>query len=311
MSETSINRRQLLGRSAAAVAAGSILMHSSRASAAAEPPPAPAGHAQAGKKAGFKLGLCTYQLAENWDLKTMIDKCREVGIDAVELRTGHKHGVEPKLSKSERQEVRKQCADGGLKILSLGSTCEYHATDPAVVAKNIEETKRFIELAADLGAKGVKVRPNGIPKGADEAKTLEQIGKSLRTCGEAAAASGIEIWCEIHGGQTSTPSFMRKIMDVADLPSVGVTWNSNRGSDDKNGSVKESFRLMRDKIKCVHINELVNGYPYRELFSLLNQAGYDRYALMEVSSLKSTSIEDTVRFMKFYKALWEELARPS
>ena len=54
---------------------------------------------------------------------------------------------------------------------------------------------------------------------------------------------------------------------------------------------------------------LVGGYPYRELFSLFNASGYDRYNLIECQALRSGNQDDTVRFLKFYKALWEELSK--
>jgi len=261
---------------------------------------------QAGKR--MKLGLVTYNLAADWDLDTLIRRCGEIGLSAVEFRTTHKHGIEPSLSKEQRKEVRRKLDDSGLSAWSLGSVCEYHSPDPAVLAKNMEDSRRFVELAADLGAKGVKVRPNGLPKEVSEDKTLEQIGRSLHAVGEMAAAAGVEIWCEMHGGGTSEPSRMRKIMDIAGHPKVGVTWNSN-GVDVKDGSVRSSFELMKGKIYWVHINELVGGYPYRELFSLLNASGYDRYTLIEGQALKSGNQDDTVRFLKFYKALWEEWAK--
>jgi len=291
-----------------AVAAGSALTGAGQGLAAGPAPP-PGRQSPSSAKRLMKLGLVTYNLACEWDLQTIIDRCGEVGLAAVEFRSTHKHGVEPTLSKAQRQEVKKRCADGGLVIWGVGSACEYHSPDPAVVSRNIEETKRFVDLARDLGARGVKVRPNQLPKGVAEAKTLEQIGRSLRIVGEAAAPMGVEIWCEMHGRDTAQPSRMRKIMDIADHPNVGVTWNSNRGIDDQDGSVKDSFELMRSKIYSVHINELVNGYPYRELFTLLNEAGYDRYTMIEAQALKSGNLADTVRFMKFYKALWEELSR--
>ena len=305
---TPLNRRDLLRHSGTiALAAGTAGVGGGFAAAAERT----RATAPAGTPPRMKLGMVTYNIAPDWDLRTIIDRCRAVGLTGVEFRTTHKHGVEPTLSKDQRQEVRKRCADGGLVIWGLGSTCEYHSPDRAVLAKQIEDTKRFIELAADLGAKGVKVRPNGLPQEVSEEKTLEQIGRSLRTVGEAAASAGVEIWCEMHGGGTSEPRRMRRIIDIADHPSVGVTWNSNKGVDDKNGSVKESFALMWPKIYSVHINELINGYPYREFFGLLNGHGYDRYTLMEISGLRSGQPDDTVRFMRFYKALWEELSRPA
>ena len=37
----------------------------------------------------------------------------------------------------------------------------------------------YCQLAADVGAPGVKVRPNGLPDSVPEQTTLEQIGNSL------------------------------------------------------------------------------------------------------------------------------------
>ena len=123
--------------------------------------------------------------------------------------------------------MKKRFADSGVVFWGSGSTCEFQSTDPAVVKKNIEECKRFIGLVKDIGGKGVKVRPNGVPKGADPQKTFEQIGKALTECGKAAADAGIEIWVEVHGGVTQVPKNMRVIMDACGHPAVGVTWNSN------------------------------------------------------------------------------------
>ena len=41
------------------------------------------------------------------------------------------------------------------------------------------------------------------------------------------------------------------------------------------------------------------------------EIGYDRYTMIEAQGFKSGDIDDTVRFMKFYKALWAELSRPA
>src|SRR5690606_28715517 len=108
-----------------------------------------------------------------------------------------------------------------------GSTCEFHASDPAVVRKNVEVCKRFVGLVKELGGKGVKVRPNGVPKGADPQQTFEQIGRALVACGKAAADAGVEIWVEVHGAVTALPKNMRAIMDACGHPAVGVCWNSN------------------------------------------------------------------------------------
>jgi sugar phosphate isomerase/epimerase len=254
----------------------------------------------------FKLGTVTYNIAAGWDLDTLIKTCTASGFEAVELRTTHAHKVEPSISADERREVKKKFASSGVLLWGLGSVCEFHAPDPDTVKKNVETCRAFCALAADVGARGVKVRPNALPKGVEPAKTLEQIGQALVECGRAAADLGVEVWVEVHGGGTSLPENMRAIMDHCGHKSVGVCWNSN-GSDLKNGSVKEAFDLLKKDIRSVHINDLRGKYPYRELFAGLRSIGYDRVTLMEMPSVKEP--EAAVAFMKEYRAIWTELAK--
>jgi len=86
-------------------------------------------------------------------------------------------------------------------------------------------------------------------------------------------------------------------------PNVGVCWNSN-GTDVKDGSVKEYFNLLRPWIRNVHINELYSNYPWRELFTLLKQSGYEGYTLAEIADSA-----DPDRVLRYYRALWLELTK--
>ena len=79
------------------------------------------------KKPKFRLGLVTYNLAADWDLDTLLRVCKGVGISPVELRTTHKHGVEPSLSKDKRAEVKKKFADAGVDIWGCGTVCEFQS----------------------------------------------------------------------------------------------------------------------------------------------------------------------------------------
>lgn len=254
----------------------------------------------------FKLGIVTYNLAKDWDVPTIIKNCELTGFEAVELRTTHRHGVEPTLTKEQRAEVKSRFAASKVRLLSLGTICEFHAPDQAVVRKNIDECKRFIELAHDIGALGVKVRPNGIPKEVPEAQTIAQIGASLRECGAAGQNFGVEIWVEVHGRDSSQPERMAKMMEAAKHPQVGICWNSNQ-EDLTNGSVKQSFARLKPWLRSAHINELWKPeYPWRELFGLMKESGYNRYTLAEIPETS-----DPLRLMRYYKALWMELSRQS
>ena len=256
----------------------------------------------------FKLGLVTYNVAAGWDLATIIENCRQAQIEGVEFRTTHEHGVEPSLSADQRRDVKKRCTDGGLIIWGLGTACEFHSPDAAVVKKNIATCGDFVKLAYDIGARGVKVRPNGLPKEVPVEKTLEQIGNALTECGKIAADHGVEIWLEVHGAKTQEPPNIRTIMDVCKHPAVGACWNSN-GTDVKDGSVKWSFDLLKDRIRSCHITDLESKYPWRELFTLFRESGYDRFTLCEYG--KHVPAADGVAFLKKYRERWLELTAAS
>jgi sugar phosphate isomerase/epimerase len=277
------------------------------ATVAAGPAPADAP----GPLLKFQLGIVTYNIAANWDLPTLLGILQKTKIGVVEFRTGHPHGVEPTLSVEKRKGIRQQCRDAGITIWGCGTTCEFQSPDKAEAERQIETCKRFVQLVADLGGRGVKVRPNGLPRGVPVEKTLEQIGKSLIPCGKAAADAGLEIFVEVHGNGTQRPANMKAIMEHCGHPSVGVCWNSNP-EDVAKGSVKESFALLKPWIKSCHINELYKDaaglYPYRELFRLLREIGYDRVTLCEVGKSPKTE-EDGAEILRYYKALWMELVR--
>jgi sugar phosphate isomerase/epimerase len=250
----------------------------------------------------MKLGLVTYQMAAQWDVDTIIKNCAATGFQGVELRTTHAHKVEDTLSKAERAEVKKKFNDGGIIAYGIGTAFEYHSPDQSIVRQNVEGSKRCIELAADLGCEGIKVRPNGLPKEVAEEKTLQQIGLNLREVAAAGKDSGIKVWMEVHGKDTCRVDRMRKIIDHADHSNAYVTWNCNPGETDANGSIKPNFELLKKHIGCVHIQELwdTKRYPWQEIFTLLKSIGYTGW-----TSYEGPGSSDPQFVMKCYRRMWE------
>jgi sugar phosphate isomerase/epimerase len=247
------------------------------------------------------LGAVTYNVLANLDLETVIRTLETTGFDAVELRTGHKHGVEPSLSDADRLKVKDRFEHSKVRLLSFGSTCEFQSNDPVERKKQIDLAKQFIGLAHDTGALGVKVRPNGLAKGVPRETTIRNIAAGLREVGDHGYVHGVEIWLEVHGGETQIPVAAAEIMRATDHKNVGLCWNSNP-IDVVEGSVKSSFELLRPWLRSCHINELPGPYPYKELFGLMKKSGYDRWTLCECAESKEPE-----RFLKYYRALWREL----
>lgn len=250
-------------------------------------------------KSSMKLGMVTYQLGQDWDVRTIIRNCEAAGFEGVELRTSHKHGVEVTLSSSERDQVRRQFQDSKVELMGLGSAFDYHTPDPQKLRRDLDATKEYIKLAHDVGASGVKVRPNGLPKEVPREKTLEQIGRALKELGEFGDSHGVQIRLEVHGPGTSLLPNIKAIMDAAAHKNVGVCWNSNQ-SDLEGQGWQANFDLVKDKIFSVHLRDLyLEEYPFRSLFQGLNKQGFRGYCLAEIPPSS-----DPIRVMRYFRGLW-------
>ncbi len=286
-----ITRRELLSAAlpAAVAAAGLSELHGSTSKA--DNP----------KNGGPKVGLVTYLLAAQWDVPTIIENCTEAKFEAVELRTTHAHGVELTLNKDQRKQIRTMFEASPVRLASLGSAFEYDSPDPAVLKKNIEGTKEFAQLAADMGCDGIKVRPNRLHEkdGVPREKTIAQIAKGLTEVGNAAADLGVEIRVEVHGSDTSRFPVYHPIMEQCESNNVYTNWNCN-DNDLLDGGLEHNFKLVADSIHFVHMRDLFwETYPWRKFLSLLNGIGYNGYCCAEIPASS-----DPLRVMKYYRSLF-------
>lgn len=259
------------------------------------------------KSADMQFGLVTYQWGKDMDLPTVIDACAKSGLTGVELRTEHKHGVEPSLSAAQRQEVRKRFADSPVELVGYGSNAQYHEDDPAKVKANIELTKQYVQLMHDCGGTGVKVKPNGFVKDVPREKTIEQIGNALNEVAEYGQQYGQQIRVEVHGSGTSELPVMKAIFDVATHPNVGICWNSN-DTDLKDAGLEHNFNLVKGRFGATaHVRELTEpDYPYDQLFRLLVAAKYQGWVLLEARTEPADKvaalIEQRLAFERLLKA---------
>lgn len=243
----------------------------------------------------MKLGLVTYQWGRDWDLPTLIANCEKAGYTGVELRTEHAHKVETNLTAAQRADVKKRFADSSVKCIGYGANFEYHSPDQKVVRENIEKTKEYIKLCKDIGATGIKVKPNYLPPEVPKEKTIAQIAASLNECGKFAVDYGLLVRVECHGNFTQEIPNMKAIFEQVTGKNVKMCWNCNDqdllppGLEDNFNSVKKWFG------DTVHIRELNDGnYPYQQLFNLLTGMKYKGWILLEAR----TEPADRVAAMK-------------
>ncbi|MBV5312439.1 MAG: sugar phosphate isomerase/epimerase [Prolixibacteraceae bacterium] len=256
----------------------------------------------AAKKSGMKLGLVTYQWAKDWDLPTLIANCEKTGYLGVELRVDHAHKVETNLSASQREEVKKRFADSPVDCIGYGANFEYHSPDAAALRKNIEGTKEYIKLCKDIGATGIKVKPNGIPTGVPREKTIAQIAASLNEVGKFAQDFGQLVRVEVHGNISQEIPNMRAIFEQVTEKNVKMCWNCNDqdllppGLEPNFNSVKKWFG------DTIHVREFnVGEYPYQQLMNLFTGIKYDGWVLLEARTEPADKIAAMNEQMKLFK----------
>jgi len=256
------------------------------------------------ENSGMRLGLCTYLWGQDWDLPTLIANCEKTGFLGVELRTQHAHKVEASLNASQRADVKKRFADSSVKCLGYGANFEYHSPDPAKLRENIEQTKEYTKLCKDIGATGIKVKPNNLPAEVPKEKTIAQIAASLNEVGKFAQDFGQLVRVEVHGTLTQELPNMKAIFDQVTEPNIKICWNCN-DQDLLPPGLEGNFNMVKKWFgDTVHIRELNEGnYPYQQLFNLFAGINYEGWILLEARTAPS----DKIAAMKEQLSLFNQM----
>ena len=257
---------------------------------------------------GMKFGLVTYLWGQYFTLPELIANCEQSGLMGVELRTQHAHGVEISLTSAQRAEVKKRFDDSPVTCVGYGSNFEYHNPDPVILRENIEQTKEYIKLCKDIGATGIKVKPNNLPADVPREKTITQIATSLNEVGKFAQDYGQLVRVEVHGPITQELPNMKAIFEQVSDPNVKICWNCN-DTDLLPPGLEENFNSVKKWFAdTVHVRELNDtSYPYQELFNRFNDINYDGWILLEAR----TDPNDKVAAMKEQLSIFNDLVAKS
>ncbi len=253
------------------------------------------------------LGAVTYNVLKDWDLETVITKLEQAGFEAVELRTAHAHGVEPKLTVPG---TRPRRARGSKNRRYACSASAPPASYPQPGSGRPPQEHRGDETLGRPGPRHRRLGRQGPPECPAEGRSAADHHRPHRR----GASRGrrlrrrprVEIWLEVHGSEHLRPARLRR-HHARHAPRLRrpACWNSIR----RGGQRKHSRRFRTAHgawIRNVHINELADPrYPGGSCSRCCGVNRYERYTLMEAAESREPE-----RFMRYYRALWLELNRP-
>jgi len=248
----------------------------------------------------MKLSITTYEIVKEWGLPYLIEQCCKLGIGGMEFRTDqkHGHGVEVSLTKEQRREIRERIEDAYLAAVGIASPCRFDSPDKTILRKEIDHAKACVELCADVGGRTVRVFGNDFKPGTSRKTIIEQVGASLAELIPFGREHGVEVLLEMHG-QFNYWGFALGALKASEVQDAGLIYNCDL-RDLVGGSITQTYSMVREKIKHVHIHEFYSGFPYPEFFQLLKNDGYNGFMSAEISA--ST---DPERVLAYYAAMYK------
>src|SRR5439155_24534258 len=103
---------------------------------------------------------------------------------------------------------------------------QLHEQDPTKHAAQLDEARRFIDLAEVLGAPYVRVFGNNYMSGVPREVTIAHIAQGLREVGDYPRPKGVAVLIESHGDFTDSPT-LPAILRQADSPAVALLWDAH------------------------------------------------------------------------------------
>jgi sugar phosphate isomerase/epimerase len=257
----------------------------------------------------------------NWTFETIVKCAAENAYQGIELR-GLKGELDltkcPEFSPVNLNSTKRVLADKGLKIIGLGSSAKMHLAAPAERQKNLDEAKRFIELAQKLDCPYVRVFPDDLPKDQDRDATIQLIIQGLQALASFAKDTKVSILLESHGKVVSQ-DLLHQIMSGANHPKVGLIWDIwNMWSVTKE-SPKAVYAKLKPYIKHIHVKDAktVDGKPryvpigqgdcpLAEALTALNKGGFKGFYSFEWEKMWHPELEEPEEVLPEYPKLIRE-----
>jgi sugar phosphate isomerase/epimerase len=244
----------------------------------------------------------------DWSFDKIIDFARDNQYTAIEVRGIMRQmdlPLVPEFSTPEAISITmKKMNDHGLRFVDLGSSCALHFPKGDERTKNLNEAKRFIDLAAKLNCPYIRVFPNQIPKDRDRQETLNLIIEGLRELGAYASDSNVTVLLESHG-ELIYKNDLLHVMEGAANPHIGLVWDVCNMWIVTKETPEDVYGTLKPYIKHTHIKDLKieNGkeeyvllgtgiVPIFQAIDLLHESDYPGYYSFEWEKLWHPEIAD-------------------
>jgi sugar phosphate isomerase/epimerase len=256
-----------------------------------------------------------------WPWATVLEQASKLGYSGIELRGIQMQMDLPKLPEFSGTRLAQSLKDLealDLKITDLGASARMHEADPTRRAAQLDEGRRFIDLAHQMKVPYVRVFGDQVPEGESKETVVKRVIDGLRTLGEHARASGVSVIIESHGDFTDSPTLLQ-LLNGAGMESVALLWDAHHTFVAGKEPPAKTFEAMKRFIRHTHLKDskpegngvryVLTGQgnvPVRETVNILMKSGYKGYYCFEWEKGWHPEIEEPeVSFPHFVERMRE------
>lgn len=257
------------------------------------------------KKKSPQLSFSTLGCPD-WSLQQIVDFAAQHHFQGIEVR-GILRQLDlplcPDFSKQNIPATLRLMQDHNLSFVNLGSGSTLHFPESANRRKNIDEGKRFIDLAHELKCPYIRVFPNNFIKEQSKEETIDWIAKGLLELGDYAKPAGVTVLMETHGDLIRIDDLVT-VMTAASHSHTGLVWDVTNMWIMTRESPTLAYEKLKKYIRHTHIKNATKAgdkitytrlkegeVPIFEAIDLLNKDGYKGYYSFEWEKLWHPEIE--------------------
>ncbi len=259
-----------------------------------------------------------------WSFKTILETADRLGYAALELRgiAGEMDLPKvPELSGTRLAATKKDLAALGIVVSDLGASSRMHEKDPGIREKQLDEGRRFIDLAHAMEVKYVRIFGDKIP--ADEAKAdvIERVVEGCQQLAVHAKPAGVTVLIESHGDFTRS-SDLDEILKRVGSPHFALLWDAHHSFVAASEKPADTYAKLGKWVRHTHLKDskpegadrryvLVGSglVPVKEQVRVLAVSGYQGFYCFEWEKKWHPEIEEPeIAFPHYAKTVAEYLA---
>jgi len=242
----------------------------------------------------------------SWEWKKILDFASQHGFAAVELR-GLEGNLDlpshPIFAPDRIEQTKREIRESHLKIACVSSSANLYISDEAKRAKELGDARRFIDLAATLGAPCVRVfggKEESDKSLLPDQETKARVAAGLHELGNYAGQRGVKVLIESHDHFTASAS-LKDVLRAANSDHVGLLWDAHHTFADSNEEPEFTVKQLGPWVRHTHLKDSTGNGEDRK-YVLTGQGNVP--IRRQIESLRSSGYEG------FYCFEWEKLWHP-